>query len=166
MLDERQKELLRLVELDYARTSKFIEGLVATGATLRGWAITIWLAVLGVAFDRNTWELAALAAIVILVFAVVDGYHAWLYREAFEHARSLERISSSYYKSLGRGADDPDAKLDLREELEAHRFGLYANLRRFAPRTLLHARPAVFFWFLYPFLALVGAASALFIGLR
>src|SRR5437868_1929488 len=65
-------ELKRLIELEYERTSKFIDGVIATTATIRGWAVTIWLAVVGVAFDRSVWELGVLAAIVAAVFMVID----------------------------------------------------------------------------------------------
>ncbi len=164
MDDSSRREMLRLVELDYERTSKFIEGIVGTGATIRGWAITIWVALLGAAVDRKLWELAALGAVVILVFGLVDGYHASLYRAALDHAMRLERITRDYYAMIGRGTDDPDAELDLRAELESHRFGYYSNLRRFELRDLRNARPWVFFKFLYPFLAAVGAVSALLIA--
>jgi hypothetical protein len=159
-----EKELKRLVELEYDRTAKFVDGLISTQATVRGWAVTIWLAVLGVGFDRSVWELSALAAIVAVVFMIIDAYHAWLYGEALTLANELERIQGAAYDAVGRRATDPDADKDLRTRLESHRFGLYRNLKRFRPRDLLYARPRVFFYFFYPLLALVGVGAAVYIA--
>lgn len=49
--------------------------------------------------------------------------------------------------------------------LEAHRFGLYRNFKRFRLRDLGFVRPAVFFRLFYPLLALIGVAAALFVGI-
>jgi len=166
MTRQPQDELIRLVELEYDRTAKFIDGVIATGATIRGWAVTIWLAVIGVAFDRSVWELGVLAVLVAAVFLVIDGDHAWLYGEAMARANELERLEASSYDAAGRRAGDPDAARDLRERLEAHRFGLYRNFKRFRFRDLWFVRPTVFFRVFYPFLALVGVAAAVFIALQ
>lgn len=164
MVEDRFRELLRLVELDYERTSQFIQGVVGTSATIRGWAITVWLALLGFSLDRSVSALAFLAASVVPVFGIVDLYHTWLYREALNHARSLERITSSYYNAMGRGGGGTDLDLlaDLQEELESHRFGMYSRMGPFRFR-LFAARPYVFFRFLYPALLVVAIAAGILI---
>lgn len=151
-----RKELVRLVELDYERTAEFINGVTTTTATIRGWAITIWLAILGIGLDQELWQMALLAAVSASVFLLLDGYHAWLYSEALAHAAKLERLSGRYFDALGRGADDEDVELDFRVALQAHRFGMYRNFRRFRPKDLLFVKPYVFFRFFYPFL--IGTA--------
>jgi hypothetical protein len=159
---ERER-LMPLIDLEYDRTAKFIDGVTATAATIRGWAVTVWLALLGVAFDHSVWELGALAAILAAVFLVMDGYHAWLYGEAMLRVTALERLEGANYDVLGRRAGDPDAEADLRIELEGHRFGLYRNFTRFRFRDLRYVRPYVFFRVFYPFLAVVGISTALYI---
>jgi hypothetical protein len=159
MVDETEKERIRLAEVDLAQTNEFIKGVLATGAALRGSAITIWLALLGFAVQQRLAELGLLAAIVSLVFLIADGYHGWLYGEASKHARSIERLLSSYYDTLSRFKDDPEAMVRFRGRLRAHRHGLFLGFRtRFSPRQLWHARPALFYRVLYPFLITVALA--------
>ena len=175
----RDQEVLRLVERDYEETGNFIRGVVGTSATLRGWSVTIWLGLIGFAFDRQLYELAVLAALVTFAFAIIDAYHARLYVQALTHASRLERVVSAYYTVLTLGEDDEDAIDDFRDEVDALRLGLYSNFRsqqagRREPRVhrrvvvavvglykLLHeARPRVFFSLLYPalFVGAVGVA--------
>jgi hypothetical protein len=61
MADDRK--LLEVVQAEYKRTGEFIDGITTAGATIRGLGVTIWLAFLGIAFDRSLWELGALAAV-------------------------------------------------------------------------------------------------------
>ncbi len=158
--DDTQKEMVRLVELDYERTAQFINGIISTTATIRGWAVTIWLAIIGVAVDRGQGLLALVAAVVVFAFLLIDGYHAWLYREALIHATALERLSGRYYDSLGRGLDDEDIELDLRVALESHRFGMYRNLKQFRLNDLRFVRPAIFFQVFYPMLVVLAVVVA------
>jgi hypothetical protein len=164
--EQANKELVRLLELDYERTASFISGVVGTSASLRGWAVTIWLAVIGLAIDRGEAAVAGLAALVAVAFFVVDGYHAWVYGQAVVHASELEQISALHYDALGRGLEDEDAQLDLQVGLESHRFGMYRNFRRFTVSDLLYVRPHVIFRVFYPLLALAALVSAagLYIG--
>jgi hypothetical protein len=166
MTDDRFRELIRLVELDYERTAQFINGVLATGSTFRGWAVTIWLAVLGIAFSQDVWSLGLLASIVAIVFMLIDGYHAWLYTEAEAHANQLERTSAAYHEWLIRGADDPDRTMDFQVQLESYRFGLYRNLKVFRFRDFRHVRPRIVFRFFYPFLVVVGILAAIVVGVQ
>jgi hypothetical protein len=159
-----KEKLAKLVELEYERVAKFIDGVIATEATIRGWAVTIWLAVVGLAFSQSLWELGVVAAGVGATFFFIDAYHAWLYGEAIVLANELERLTASYYDSFGRLAGDNDAETDLRVALETHRFGLYRNLKRFRLRDVLFARPAVFFRFFYPALIAAGIGIAVLLG--
>ena len=52
-LDNPVKELVRLIELDYSRSSAFIDGLVQREAAIRGLTITVWTALLGIALDLS-----------------------------------------------------------------------------------------------------------------
>ena len=163
--DEANKELIRLVEIDYQRTATFITGVLATSSGLRGWAVTIWLAVTGLAFGRSEPALAALAAIVAAAFYVVDGYHAWLYGQGLRHALHLEDISERYFNSLGRDFDDNEAQLELDVALQSHRFGVYHYLSEPSLRDLRYVRPLVVFRVFYPLLFLVAVVAAFAIKL-
>ncbi len=138
------KELVRLVELDYERTAKFIEGVIGTSAAIRGLLVTAWLAVVTLAVNTSRWALAAVSLAVVIVFGLVDAYHSWLYHQALQHAIELESISRTYYAALARGGDDPDAEEDLEVHLQAHRLGVYSNLRRFRMKDLRRKHRA---WF-------------------
>ncbi len=162
---DSEKERVRLVESDYETTNEFIKGVVGTGALIRGSAITIWLALVGFAFQQSLTILAVLAAVVALVFAVVDGYYGWLYAEAAKHLRACEKVISTYYNALSRGDDDEDAVRDFRQELRFHRFGLFLNLRiKMKWDFLLAAKPVMIYRVIYPGLILLAIASALAIG--
>lgn len=177
---DRDQELIELVERDYAHTGEFIRSVVGTSATVRGWAVTIWLALIGFAFDRPLGELAILAAIVVVAFAIIDAYHARLYVQALAHAARLERVVAAYYSALTLAEDDPDALDDFHDELDAFRPGLYGSFRRLGVsegpvrRDLLarlgrplrdtatlvrDARPRVFFSVLYPILFAVACVA-------
>jgi hypothetical protein len=166
MVSDTDKERIRLAESELTQTNDFIKGVVATGAALRGSAITIWLALLGFAVQQQLAELSLLAAIVAVVFLVADGYHGWLYGEASKHARAVERLLSTYYDTLSRADDDPDAVIMFRRDLRAHRFGLFVTFQeRFAIKQLLQARPTLFYRVLYPFLIAIALAAWALIGL-
>jgi hypothetical protein len=158
------KELVRIVELDYERTAKFIEGVIGTSAAIRGLLVTAWLAVVSLAVNTGRWPLAAVSFAVVLIFGLIDAYHSWLYDQALRHAIELESVSGKYYAALARGGDDPDAEDDLQAHLQAHRFGVYRNLRRFRVRDLRFARPKIFFQILYPALLLISAIVAVLLG--
>jgi hypothetical protein len=166
MVTTTDKERIRLVEGELAQTNDFIKGVLTTGAAIRGSAITVWLALVGFAVQQDLWELGILAAIVAFVFLLADGYHGWLYSQAFRHARALERLLSRYYATLSRADDDPDAMIIFRRDLRAHRFGLFVSFReRFELKQIFYqARPALFYKVLYPFLVVVALISGVLIG--
>ena len=164
-LTDSEKERIRLVELDYEKTNEFVKGVVATGAALRGSAITVWLALIGFGFQQRLVSLAVLAALVVVVFALVDGYHGWLYAEAAKHLRAVERVTSTYYNALSRGEDDEDAVRDFRQELRFHRFGLFSNLRATINWDFLRdARPKIVYRLVYPLLLTLAVVAAVAIG--
>lgn len=158
--NESLDRLVSLIDLDYQRTSAFIENIVGTGTTVRGWAVTLWLGLLGFAFAEGLWELGLIAAIVTGVLMLVDGYHATLYGQALDHARAAEGIAAMYFSMINHGEDDPDAAEELRIRLAGYRFGLYTNLWSFRLRSVWFARPALFFRLVYPLLIAVAIAAA------
>ncbi len=157
--DLEKKELIRLLEVDYKNTNEFIKGVVATSATIRGWSITLVLALLGLAFDRHLWQVAALTAAFVMMLALIDAYHSWLYSQGLNHARFIERILSLYYVSMSRGRDDPEAVEEFETELEVYRFGLTSNLVRFRWSSLGQARPRLVLGILYSVLLLASLAT-------
>ena len=160
MNEERVKELVRLIERDYDQTAEFIRSVVGTISTTRGWAVTVWLALIGVAIDHSSVGLALLAGFILAPFGLLDAYHSWLYSQALNHARALEKLTIAYYSAVELGEDDEDVSLDLEEALGSHKFGLYRNFRRFQLPEIRNARPQVVFRWFYPGLA----ASALLIA--
>jgi len=162
-LGQDQTELLRLVELDYQRTADFISGLMQRQVTTRGLAVTVWAAVLGIAFDHSLWELGALAAVSVLVFLFLDGYYTVLYMDARKHASDLEEITADYYKSVIR-----KGSTYLMERLHDYKFGLYGSLKAFRLGELLEPqiRQRVMYRYFYPFLALAALVATILIALR
>ena len=136
------KELVRLVELDYDRTAKFIDGVLGTSATIRTLLITAWVAVLTLAFDTSRWALGAISFAIIVVFGVLDAYHSALYQHALNHAVERESASQSYYETLIFGDDYPDASANLIADLELQEFGVYRNIHKVSSIADSPVRPA------------------------
>ncbi|TMD13589.1 MAG: hypothetical protein E6J00_08050 [Chloroflexi bacterium] len=162
MNGDEQREMLRLVELEYARTTKFIEGSVGITTSVRGWAITVWAALIGVSFTQRLWALALLAAITILSFAVVDAYQSSLYAQALLRARTLERITAKHFDALARGKDNPRFIAEADAALASNKYGFYSNLQAFRWRDLFHLRYRIFL-VAYGTLALVAVICALLV---
>jgi hypothetical protein len=156
------RELVRLVELDYERTTKFIEGVIGTAGTARSLLLTAWSAVIALAFDTSRWTLAAAGFVIVVVSGLLDVYHSWVYNQALGQATKLEEISQQYHTTLARGADDPYSQIDLKVALNHHHFGVYSNIHEFSWKKLSWQafRPKVFFQVLYPGLLLVSIVVA------
>jgi hypothetical protein len=138
--------MLDLVQLDYDQTSEFVRGVLATATTIRGWAITIWLALAGFSVQQDEWILSALGVLIAVAFYVMDAYHLNLYRQGLSHLQSLERLYADYYGALSRAEFDPGAIEEFMIDLEAHRFGFYRRLGPFSLKRSIRARPRVFAW--------------------
>ncbi len=164
LADERTAELIRLLERDYDQTGEFIRSLVGTISTTRGWAVTVWLALLGVAIQQESPFLAALGTVAIFPFALLDAYHSWLYGQALGHARALERISSDYYRAVERGDHDEELVLDFETSMASHRLGFYSEFRRFSLPELRTARPRLVFEWFYPLLVVTAIVITLVIA--
>ena len=164
MSDDTQKEQIRIVELDYEQTTKLVEGLVGTSATIRGWGITLVAALIGLTFQTGLWQLAALSAVATVLIWLMDTYHTWIYAKILRHAQNIERVLGLYYASLARGDDDPDAQVDFQVALRAHRFGRFAEFRRFGLKSLLgDARPRVVQIILYVILLVCSAVCGILV---
>lgn len=159
----RRAELIRLAERDYDQTSEFIRSVVGVTSTTRGWAVTVWLAVLGLSLQQHQAALAVLGSFVLLPFALLDAYHSWLYGQALRHARHIENLTAAYYRAIESGEDDEELWSDLDVDLASHRFGLYSHFRRFALPEIRAARPKLVFQWFYPGLCGAGLLAALLI---
>jgi hypothetical protein len=161
MTADDTKTAIALLQVDYERTTKFIEGVVSTSASIRGWTITLTVALLGIAFERQSWALGLGAIFLILLFGLVDGYHSWLYAEALRHAQSAETTLSRYYASVV-GDGDPGLQREFDVQVRTHRFGPFVNLRRFTFNSLKDARPRILLLTLYGSLvAIAGVATVI-----
>jgi hypothetical protein len=154
-------EMLRLSQLDYERTSQFIDAQIQMSSTIRGWAVTLWVAAVGFALDRHNSTLALIAAVSVIVLGLVDAYYWALYIQARDHGESLEQITSMYKRFLSRGDDSSRAEVEFDAKLVAYSFGLLQVLRSVEARHLLIAfrRPVyIALYLILPALALLVAA--------
>lgn len=166
MTDAERKELLRILELDYEKTTKSIEGVISTTFTIRGWGVTLVSALIGFTFQTGRWEISALAAVIALLVAVMDGYHSWLYAKLLQQAHNVERVLRLYYGALARGEDDPQATREFEVAILAHRFGRFSEMQPFRFRSLLEIRPRVVFFGLYGTLLAASALGYALVQLR
>lgn len=165
MKETGQPELVRVLKLDYEKTTKLIEGIVSSSFTIRGWGIALISALIGLTFQAQRWEIAGLAIVVTFLIAFVDGYHSWLYAKVLRHAQNVEHVLGLYYASLARGEDDPDARRDFEVAILAHQFGRFAEIQKFRLSALREARPRLIILILYVTLlacAMVSGALVIF----
>ena len=132
-------EMLRLAQLDYERTSNFIDAQVQMSSTIRGWAVTVWVAVVGFSLDRHNSTLALIAAVSVVVLGLVDAYYWALYVQARDHGENLEQITSMYKRFLSRGSDSARAEIEFDAKIVAYSFGLLQSLHPVDPKHLLLA---------------------------
>lgn len=158
MNDRDRKEMLRLVELEYDRTTKFIDGWVGVTTSLRGWAITVWAGLIGIAFSAKIPALALLAVAAVVAFALVDAYYSSLYQQTLRRARELERITNQHFDALARGGDNARLGAAADSALAAHSYGLYTNMRAASVRSALQ-NPQRFFWIYAALAALAIVAT-------
>ena len=164
MDDNTRKEIVRELELDYEKTTKAIEGVVSSSFTIRGWGMTLIAALIGLSFQNKLWPLSALAVVVILLLALVDGYHSWLYAKVLQHANNIETILRYYYAFLARGDVDPQAKRDFEVKIESHRFGRYSEInQKFSLADLRDAPPRLVLVVLYGTLLACAVAAGILI---
>jgi hypothetical protein len=162
--DETRKEIVRELELDYEKTTKALEGVVSSSFTVRGWGITLSSALIGFAFQNKLWQLSALAVIVILLIALVDGYHSWLYSKVLQHANNIETIMRYYYAYLARGDVDPQPLKDFLIRIDSHRFGRYSEInKKFSLADLRDARPRLVLVTLYGTLVACALTSGVLV---
>jgi hypothetical protein len=162
--EETRKELIRLLELDYDRATSIINGITGISGTIRGLAITVWVAAVGFASQQRSWPLGLLAAALVVVFAVVDGYHAWIYAEALRHAQEIESVELAYYVALTRGVDDPGMREESDLRLQTFEIGTYGRLRVFKWRDIWYVQPRILFVMLYPAMAAAAIVEAILIS--
>lgn len=135
-------ELIRVLEVDYEKTTKSVSEITSTSFTIRGWGITLISALIGFTFQTQHWQVAALAVVVTLLIAFVDCYHSWLYAMVLQHANKIETILRYYYGYLARGDADPQAKRDFLVRLLSHRFGRFSEINQgFSIANIKDARP-------------------------
>jgi len=162
-VDPELLEELRLVDADYDRTSKFVDALVAASSASRGWAIALWVALVGFGFDHRAWTLALVAAVAIAVFAVADSYYAALYKKALERAVNLEATTGKYFTYLVLGSHDSDMLTNLMTTLKTFAFGPLTHITTVTVKDRLKAIPGIFVW-TYLILEGLAIASAFFIN--
>jgi hypothetical protein len=151
------------LERDYDIVSKFIDAVVGRSFTIRGWGGTVWVALLGVAIDRESWELALFAVAALAAFGFLDAYHAWLYAEALRYAVALEGLMADHFGRT-RGAAEAPTEEQFAGKLGELHFGLFANIPPFRLPYLARARPPWVFWVLYPVLVIIAVAVAALIA--
>jgi len=160
MKETTQKELLRVLELDYEKTTKEIEDILSSTFTIRGWGIALISALIGFTLQANHWGIAALAVVVTLLIAFVDGYHSWLYARVLRHANNIEAVIRYYYAFLARGDVDDQARIDFLAKIQAHRFGRFTEIKKsFTFSNLREARPGYVIVALYATLLLCATVS-------
>lgn len=160
MNEATQKELVRVLELDYEKTTKAIESIISSSFTIRGWGIALSSALIGFTFQAQHWEIAILAVLVTLLIAFVDGYHSWLYAKVLQHANHIETIMRYYYAFLARDDVDDQTRIDFLGKILAHRFGRFTEIHKgFTFSSLREARPRYVIVTLYATLLACAAVS-------
>jgi len=158
------EELLNLVRFDYEQSLRIIDGIVRVSTSIRAIATTVWVGLLAASIQTNEWALAAIGAAATGIFALLDGYHGWLYGHASERAYKQEKLIHDYYKYLQRSGDR-ESESEILKQLRSHEFG---QLSHFPGLDKLHfyckAKPPFFYHWFYPALAGVAVGVAIAVG--
>jgi hypothetical protein len=145
-----------MIEREYDSANKVLQSIVGTSFTIRGWAVTTWAALLGVAANKSSWPFALFALLAVIGFGFVDSYHSWLYGAGLRYILSVEALLAKYYEALVRKGSDPDVVTDVETEMRAFKPGLFSYIPHFDWRQLGHVRPRLFIFVFYP--ALISIA--------
>lgn len=80
------------IEREVAILERKIEFFDDLSFKIKGWAITVWSALISVALTRNDWRIAAIASLVPLLFMIVDASYK-RYQVAFaDRTREIMRL--------------------------------------------------------------------------
>jgi len=156
-------EQLRVLELDYEKTTKLIEGIVGSSFYHSRMGNYSHLCSAGFTFQARRWEIAALCRYCHHSLAFIDAYHSWLYAGVLRHAQRVEGVLSAYYAYLSRGDDDPAARRAYEVAIQSHQFEDSQKRKRFRLRALWYARPRKIIITLYLTLLLCAIASGVFV---
>lgn len=156
-------QLVELVRVDYDATQRALSGFVTSGGQLRAIGIGAWGVVFAVAVSAESGLVAAVAALLAAGFAIIDGYHSALYRQALERARDLEDLLGDYHNSLGIHANNPSRVSRTQARLEQHRFGVHRGMRPINQMKLWWLpRPVRVTWIYVVLIALAISAGVYF----
>lgn len=81
-----------LLKAELALTQAQMDKYDQLSTTTKTWAVTLWVALSGWAFQLKLADVALLGALVALLFWVFDGYHK-AYRSAYKHRRDEIQIA-------------------------------------------------------------------------
>jgi hypothetical protein len=149
-------EPVRLIEREYDSANKVLQSIVGTSFTIRGWAVTAWAALLGVAANNSSWPYALFALLAVVGFAFVDSYHSWLYGAGLKYLLNVESLLAMYYEALVRAKSDPDVVTDVEAEMRTFKPGFFSYMPHFEWRQIGDVRPRLFLFVFYP--ALIAIA--------
>ncbi|CAA9538172.1 MAG: hypothetical protein AVDCRST_MAG85-4334 [uncultured Solirubrobacteraceae bacterium] len=158
--EEREQELVALAKIDYDAALRTMSGFVTAGGQIRGIGIAAWTVVFGLAVRDESYALAALSFVVVLIFWYADAYHMALYRRGLSRSIQLETLLDEYAARLGIDAEDPRAVNRFRARLESHSFGMHRTLRPIRLRDFGRLTPKVVFRLIYPSVAVTSLVTA------
>jgi hypothetical protein len=166
MSDARMSQIERLAEwvkFDYERTMETLDGTVRVSANVRTLAIAVWTGLIAAAIQVAEWRLAIVGVWAVAIFALLDGYHGWLYRQCSERAYQMEGLLARCYKLLQRREESHEVDSVL-AKLRQHKYGQLTNFSKHTWGFYFRAKPYVVYWLLYPVLLIFAAVVAAIVG--
>jgi hypothetical protein len=157
------EQLVELLKFDYEQTMGVVDGTVRVCSNVRTLAIAVWTGLIAAEVQVSDGKLAIVAAASVVLFAVLDGYHGWLYKQSSARAYGMEGLLGDYYKLLQRRVESHEVNR-LLTKLRQHKYG---QLRHFAKHSwgfYFQAKPYAVYWFLYPALLILAVVVASIAG--
>jgi hypothetical protein len=140
-----------------------VDGFVRVSTNVRTLATTVWVALIAASIQTHDSSLAIVAACALPIFALLDGYHGWLYTQASERAYKMEGLLRDYYKLIQRNEEEIEVNKML-SHLREHKYGQLRNFKTRSATFYFRAKPYAVYWFFYPALIIGALILAAVIG--
>jgi hypothetical protein len=148
----RRAALLAMVRDDYESALKLLQANGGVNAAVRAAALTVSVAVIGLAVGQSRPIAGAFAIVIVLLFAFLDGYLSWVSGQLEQRLREQERVFAAQYRLTADPdpASDPDELAELEDTLTAYDFGSVTRIAEFRLQEVPSVVFAVFGFALEP----------------
>jgi hypothetical protein len=166
-VDERTREIVRIIESDHKATVELIARLTTLRAGLRTVVVTLASTVLGLTLAQKSWFVAAIGIPIVLAGYLAEARLEFLVRLAHDRSVRLERKIQAYLSVLiESGAVAQDARENFDREIDTYQFGSSRSLRGPSAWKMIRKSLRDFMTWVYVAFVIALLVSAVTFGIR